>query len=46
VSDENSAGGQLTLGYDISNRFSVEGHLSDLGRKFHLLVKLVTPLPV
>ena len=31
VADENSAGGQLTLGYDVSNRFSVEGHIADLG---------------
>jgi len=31
VSEETSAGGQLTLGYDASNRFSVEGHIADLG---------------
>ena len=31
VSDENSAGYQFTLGYDFSNRFSVEAHGGDLG---------------
>ena len=31
VDDSNSAGFSLSLGYDISNRFSVEGHYADLG---------------
>lgn len=31
VDDSMSAGASLTLGYDINNRFSVEGHLADLG---------------
>ena len=31
VDDSNSAGYSLSLGYDISNRFSVEGHYADLG---------------
>jgi len=32
VADTNSSGGQFTLGYDISNRFSVEGHIAELGQ--------------
>ena len=31
VDDSNSVGYSLSLGYDISNRFSVEGHYADLG---------------
>ena len=31
VSDTDSAGGQVTLGLDLSNRFSVELHAADLG---------------
>lgn len=31
VDDSMGAGGSLTLGYDISDRFSVEGHLASLG---------------
>jgi len=31
VDDTESAGGTLQLGYDISNRFSIEGHASELG---------------
>ncbi len=31
VDDSMGSGGSLTLGYDISNRFSVEGHLASLG---------------
>ena len=31
IDDSNSGGFSLALGYDISNRFSVEGHYADLG---------------
>lgn len=31
VSDSDSSGASATLGYDINNRLSVEGHLADLG---------------
>ncbi|ASJ75555.1 OmpA family protein [Granulosicoccus antarcticus] len=31
VDDSMGAGGSLTLGYDIDNRFSVEGHIASLG---------------
>ena len=31
VTETSSAGGTVALGYDISNRFSIEGHYSDLG---------------
>lgn len=31
VDDTNSGGGALMLGYDLNNRFSVEGHIADLG---------------
>ena len=31
VDEKQSAGGSLAIGYDISNRFSVEGHVADLG---------------
>ncbi len=31
VNDSGSAGFSATVGYDLSNRFSVEGHLADLG---------------
>jgi len=31
VDDTNSGGGSLLLGYDLSNRFSLEGHVASLG---------------
>jgi OOP family OmpA-OmpF porin len=31
VDESVSAGGSLTLGYDLNNRFSVEGHIANLG---------------
>lgn len=31
VDSSSSGGGSLTLGYDLNNRFSVEGHVADLG---------------
>lgn len=31
IDESISSGASITLGYDISNRFSVEGHLADLG---------------
>lgn len=31
VTETSSSGGTVALGYDITNRFSVEGHYSDLG---------------
>ena len=31
VTESSGSGGSVTLGYDISNRFSMEGHYSDLG---------------
>ena len=31
VSESESAGGSLTVGYDLANRLSIEGHLADLG---------------
>ncbi len=31
VSETSSGGGSLTLGYDINPRFSIEGHVADLG---------------
>lgn len=31
VDSSGSGGGSLTLGYDLNNRFSVEGHVADLG---------------
>ena len=31
VADSSSAGGSLAIGYDFSPRFSIEGHIADLG---------------
>lgn len=31
LDESRSSGGAIALGYDLSNRFSVEGHLADLG---------------
>ena len=32
VDESQSSGGSIALGYDITNRFSVEGHIADLGK--------------